>query len=281
MSEGPRVWLDGRVVAAAAARIDPADRGLLLGDGLFETMRARGGAVPLLERHLARLRRGAGLLGIPLPLAGDEIERAVRATLAANGLEDAAVRLTLTRGRGPRGLPAAPDQPPTLLIAAFPLPAPRPPARVIVAKVTRRNERSPLSRLKTLGYGDSLLALREARARGADDALLLNTAERLACATAANLFILQMNTLATPPPGEGALAGITRALVLESAGRLGLQAVEEPLLVAELATAEEVFLSSALQGLLPVIAVDGRPVGTGVPGPRTAALQAAWLQAQG
>ena len=274
------MWLDGRLVAASEARIDPADRGLLLGDGLFETMRAKGGVVPLLGRHLQRLRQGAGLLGIPLPLSAEEVGEAVLAALRGNGLGDAAVRLTLTRGAGPRGLLAAPDRPPTLLIAVFPLPPPQPPARVIVARVTRRNEHSPLSRIKTLGYLDSVLALREARARGADDALLLNTGGRIACATAANLFVLQMNVLATPPPEEGALPGISRALVLELAPTLGLEAAEEPLLLAELAAADEVFTSSALQGLRPVVAVDGRPVGTGEPGPRTAALQAAWAAAQ-
>jgi branched-chain amino acid aminotransferase len=115
------LWLNGRLLPAAEARIDPSDRGLLLGDGLFETMRAAGGRLPLLPRHMARLLDGAVLLGLPAP-SEETVADAARALLAAEGLAVAAVRLTLTRGPGPRGL-LPPDEPaPTLLLTAAPLP---------------------------------------------------------------------------------------------------------------------------------------------------------------
>ncbi len=256
------VWLDGRLVAAAAARIDPADRGFLLGDGLFETMRAVGGGVPLLDLHLARLRGGASLLQIPVPADDAELAGAARELLAGNGLGgQAALRLTLTRGRGPRGLLPPDDPSPTLLLAAFPLPVPTGAAQAVTAAtatVTRRNERSPLARVKALGYLDNLLALREARATGADEALLLNTADRLAGAATANLFLVEGDRLLTPPLAEGAVPGVTRGLVLEQARAAGVEAVELPLPPACLAAAAGAFLTSSLAGPRAVSAVDGR-----------------------
>lgn len=272
------VWLDGRLIPAAAARVDPADRGLTLGDGLFETVRAVGGAVPLLARHLARLRGGAGLLQIPVPADDDELAGAVRELLAANGLEAAAVRLTLTRGPGPRGVLPSGEPSPTLLLAAHPLPPPVGAARVVTATVTRRNERSPLAGVKALGYLDSLLAQRQARAAGADEALVLNTADRLACAATANLFLVEGGRLLTPPLAEGALPGITRGLVLELAREAGIEAVELPLGLASLIAAEGAFLTSSLVGPRAVSALDGRRL---PPPPMLPLLQAGWRRRLG
>lgn len=272
------MWLDGRLVAASQARIDPSDRGLLLGDGLFETMRAERGGVPLLERHLARLRTGAALLGIDVPATDAELAAAACRLLAASGLEAAALRLTLTRGPGPRGLLPSHDASPTLLLAAFPLPAPADPVRVATATITRRNERSPLARIKTLSYLDNLLALREVRAAGADEALLLNTAGRVAGAATANLFLNQGGRLLTPPVAEGALPGITRALIQELARAAGLETVELPVTMECLARVEGGFLTSSLAGPRAIASIDGRPL------PQPAALselQAGWRRLLG
>ena len=276
----PHLWLNGRLLPADAARIDPTDRGLLLGDGLFETVRAAGGRVPLLARHLARLRDGAALLGIPVPYADEEFGTAAGELLRANGLVAGAVRLTLTRGPALRGLPPPAEPTPTVLIAAFPAAPASPPLRAVVATVTRRDEGSPLSRVKALSYLDSILALREARARGADEALLLNTQGRLACATTANIFLVTAHgELVTPPLGEGVLPGTTRALALKLALRLGLGAREAVLTPGDLASAAEVFVTSSQRLLTPLVAVEGRPVGTGAPGPVAARLLAALLEA--
>lgn len=255
------VWLDGRLLPAAEARIDPADRGLLLGDGLFETMLARAGAALRLDAHLARLRAGAAVLRIdPLPTDAD-IAAALDAVLRANGLADAALRLTVTRGPAGRGLPPPNDARPTVLAAAAPLPAPPAPARVIIARTTRRNERSALSGVKSLNRLDDVLARVEAAERGADDGLLLNGAGFLVESTVANLFVVIDGELATPPLSDGALPGTVRAVLIADHG-----AVERQLTEADLGIAEEAFLTNAL-GLRPVIACDGRRVGSGAPGP--------------
>jgi branched-chain amino acid aminotransferase len=271
-----RIWLNGQLVEAGMARIDPSDRGLLLGDGLFETMRAVGGRVPLLARHLARLRAAAALLDLPVPAGDAAIEKACAGVLEANGLREAALRLTLTCGPGPRGLLPPAEPTPTLLLAAFPLPAPLPAARACIAHLTRRNEHSPLSRLKTLGYLDNLLALKEARTRGADEAVLVNTAGRLACASTANLFVIEGACLLTPPLAEGALPGVTRALVIECAAGVGLACRKRPLLQAELARADGAFLTGSLAGLRPLLAVDGQAIGAGMPHKLIEPLAAAW-----
>jgi branched-chain amino acid aminotransferase len=233
-----KVWLNGRIEAAATARIDPADRGLTLGDGLYETFPARGGKPEFLAEHLDRLAEGCHLLRLPFPQA--DIARAVADLLAANDLADAAVRLTLTRGPGPRGLPLPPDPRPTLLIAASPLaPSPKP-ARVLIARSTRRNEHSPLARCKTINALDSLLARLEAGDAGADDAVLLNTAGNVAEGTSSNLFVVLDGVAVTPPVADGALPGVRRAKLLAEGAK------ERTLTVADLKRAARAFLTTSL-----------------------------------
>lgn len=270
------VWLNGRLLLAGRAQIDPSDRGLLLGDGLFETMRAVGGIVPLLDRHLARLATAAEVLGLPIPVDESLLADACASLLRANRLSDAGLRLTLTRGPGARGLLPPADPAPTLLIAAFPAPPALPPARMIVAEVTRRNQRSPLARLKTLSYLDNMLALREARGAAADDAFMLNTTGEVACATTANVFAIEGGTLVTPPVSDGALPGITRSMVMELAAEIGVACREETLSPERLNGAPGVFLTSSLAGLRPVVGLDGTTVGSGEPHPLAVRLQHLW-----
>lgn len=272
-----RLWLDGALVDAAGARIDPADRGFLLGDGLFETLRAHEGRVVRLARHLARLRQGADALGIGLALDDDAIARALHETLDANGhgKGGAALRLTLTRGPGPRGLQPPADETPTLVIATFALPPPRPPAQAEIVRSVARNQGSLTSRLKVLGYLDNILALREAQGAGGDEAIMLNTAGRLACASAANLFLVSEGCLLTPPADEGVLPGVTRGRLLELAPTLRIESLERPLEVAAIEAAEEAFLCNSLALVRPVARIGQHPLPA--PGPVTAALTAALL----
>ncbi|WP_341989818.1 aminotransferase class IV [Azorhizobium sp. AG788] len=233
-----RVWLNGALLDADDARIAPGDRGFTLGDGLFETLAVRAGTISRLPAHLARLAAGAQVLGLPLPAF--DLPQIAAALLQANGWSDAVLRLTVTRGVGPRGV-LPPDQPsPTVLVTAAPMAAPGGPARLVTATVTRRNEHSPLSRIKSLNYLDNILARQEAHTLGADDALLLNTQGRLAESTIANVFLVLDGTLVTPPLGEGALPGVMRAEVLAHG------AVERPVSVADLQAASEIFLTSSL-----------------------------------
>ncbi|MDW7553290.1 MULTISPECIES: aminotransferase class IV [Azospirillum] len=260
------VWLNGRLLPAAEARIDPADRGFTLGDGLFETIRVSGGTARHLDRHLARLADSAALLGLPLPYGIAALAAAAGGLIAAQGRAEGVLRITLTRGTGARGVLPPADAAPTLLMTLVSAPPPAGPVEAVIAQSTRRNEHSPLSRVKSLNYLDSILARQEAAARGAGEALLLNGAGRLAESSVANLFIVREGRLLTPPVAEGALPGIRRALILERD-----DAGEAPVSVADLLGAEEAFLTNSL-GLRPLLRVDGQAIGAGTVGMATAAL---------
>ncbi|CAO3409906.1 aminotransferase class IV [Azospirillum largimobile] len=262
------IWLNGHLLPAAEARIDPADRGFTLGDGLFETIRVKDGVPRHLTRHLDRLAAGTALLRLPLPYDTATLADAMTALIQATGLTDGVLRLTLSRGTGARGVLPPPDARPTALMTAAPAAHMTAPVAAVIARSTRRNEHSPLSRLKSLNYLDSILARQEAAERGADEALLLNCAGRLAESSIANLFLSTGGRLLTPPVDDGALPGIRRALILERHG-----AEEAPLTPDDFARADEAILTNSL-GLRPLLSVDGAPVGSGSAGPVLARLLA-------
>jgi branched-chain amino acid aminotransferase len=256
------VWLNGRIIDLTEAHISAKDRGFLLGDGVFETMPVYSGLVFDLDAHLARLSAGLDLLNFAGAVDLFKLRGGIADYLAAEEMARAVLRLTVTRGAGPRGLlpPEAPS--PVLLMTLSPMPPlAAEPLSLQVAAVTRRNEFSPLSRIKALPYLDNVLALQEARDHGADEALLLNTQGRIACAAAANIFALRGSRLETPPVSDGALPGTMRALVLALAPKLGLAPVEAPLGIADLAGADEVFLTNCIRRITPVKNCDGKPIG--------------------
>ncbi|MEZ5829847.1 MAG: aminotransferase class IV [Dongiaceae bacterium] len=250
------IWLNGRLVAREQAHIDPADRGLLLGDGLFETLRAYRGHVFKLEDHLQRMAAGAAELAIPLPLDPPSIADGVRETLAANQLSeaDAALRITLTRGPGQRGLLPPEDPLPTLIISAA---AYHPPASAdgfiaVTSKRVRRNEGSTTSRLKTLCYLDNVIAQSEAEAAGADEAIMLNNRDAIACGGRSNVFAVLDGVLVTPAIEQGALPGITRHAVLAICRTDGIECREGTFGRAELRGASEIFVTNSLLEIVPV-----------------------------
>ncbi len=252
------VWLNGELMDERAARIDPRDRGFLLGDALFETLLARNGNIAFLEEHLVRLAAGANILGIPLPISTGHLAIACEMVLEANGLIDApraALRVTLTRGPGPRGLVPPVNPAPTLLVSAAESASP-PASQSAIIATPRRNALSPTSRLKAAPYLDNLLAREEARARGADEALMLDTSGYLACASVANVFLWEGERLVTPAEECGILPGITRAAVLELAGRLGIDAAEEMIMPQRLPRADGVFLTNSLIGIVPLSRIE-------------------------
>lgn len=256
------IHLGGRLVDASAARIDPADRGFLLADGLFETLRVYDGKAFKLKAHLARLAAGARILGLPMPPAG-EVGTAIADTLAANKLREASLRITLTRGPGQRGLLPAGKTTPTLMIAAFPA-AERSLAPMTAHVVSiRRNEHSPLAQVKSLAYLDNILALREAAEAGCEEALFLNTAGRLAGGSRSNVFLVLDGKLATPPLSEGVLAGITRQSVLDIAADAGIETRETPLTMADLARAGEAVICNSLLEVRALSRIDKRALSPG------------------
>jgi branched-chain amino acid aminotransferase len=290
MSLPRHVWVDGRVLPAEGAHLSVFDRGFQLGDGIFETLRVRGDRPTELAEHLARLRRSADGLGIPLPGGLDAmIAGGIADLLAAEDLDgpdgDASVRITVSRGafHGRGLLPADEEVAATIAIQAWPVPPP--PADHLarglhlVASSVRRDPSNPLATLKTTSRADYVFARLEARRAGADDALFLTTDDRLSEGTSANIFLVRrgvdgVEELATPSLDCAILPGTTRSWLLDWASRVGLRPIEAHLTVADFAAADEAFLCSSVAGILPVTRFAGDPVGSGRPGPWTGRARA-------
>jgi branched-chain amino acid aminotransferase/4-amino-4-deoxychorismate lyase len=239
--------------------IETDDRGLLLGDGLFETVLWLEGLIDF-AAHARRLQRGCGVIGLPAPET-EVLESAAIVAVRAAGLEGerAAVRLTWTAGSGGRGLDRPESMTPRLIVSAARSAPPTGPARLVTSDIAR-NDRSPASRLKAMAYLDNVLARRAARALGADAALMLNTRGEIACADAANLFWFEGAALVTPALACGVLDGITRAGVIVRARAAGLEVREVRTLRRTLDDATGLFLTSSLIGKRPVSHLDGAPI---------------------
>jgi branched-subunit amino acid aminotransferase/4-amino-4-deoxychorismate lyase len=232
------------------------DRGLLLGDGLFETVLWREGELVLFDRHVDRLARSCMALGLPKPEA-HRLETAARDAVTRAGIEGrAAVRLTWTAGGSGRGLDRPEVIAPALIAKASSVAAAGAPVRLTTVSV-RRNEGSPASRLKTLAYLDNVLARAEARAAGTDDGLMLNNAGMIACAAAANLFWFEGERLLTPALACGVLDGVMRGVIIDAATGAGIAVEEVAAPRARLAAASGLFLTNSLVGIAPVASLDG------------------------
>ena len=295
MSQTELVYVSGQCVPREKARISALDAGVLLGAGLFETLRTYAGTPFRLGAHLARLRASGEFFRIFVRETDAEIAAVVARLLEANGIPDARVRLTATRGplalREPQGDPeqgrrvaAAVDDdeapPATLIITAGPM-TPYPAelyengATVVVSDI-RANPDDPTVYHKTTGYLRNLLALRDAHRARATEALIFNTKGRLAEGSLSNVFIVSEGRLLTPPVEEGLLAGITRAAVLELAAEVGVPAEQRPLAVREVLDADEMFLTNSIMELLPVGRVERKEIGDGLPGTVTKQLASSY-----
>jgi branched-subunit amino acid aminotransferase/4-amino-4-deoxychorismate lyase len=280
------VWVDGRLLPAGGPHVSVFDRGFQLGDGLFETLRVRGSHATELPEHIARLRRSAAGLDIPLPTDIEErLTTGIAELLAAEGLSgpegDASIRITVSRGPfRTRGL-LPPDEvvDATIAIQAWPV-VPAPPDHLehglhLVASAVRRDPSNPIVTLKTTSRADYVYARLEARRAGADDALFLTIDDHLSEGTTANIFLVRRSPvdgsqeLATPSLDCAILPGTTRSWLLAWAVRVGLGAFEGSLTRTDLAAADEAFLSSSVAGILPVTRFEGDPIGDGRPGPWT------------
>jgi branched-chain amino acid aminotransferase len=251
----PLVWMNGRLVPDTDAQISIFDRGFTLGDGLFETLRVRAGRPLWLGDHLARFQEGARVLGIPVPFDDRTLEDALLGLIEARGLPEASLRLTMSRGPSrARGIwPPASPVTPTVLATLTPFAGgSRPPITLVTAQTVRRNEYSPLSFVKSMSYGDNILARREAESRDADDALMLNGKGNIVCATVGNLFLRLGKLWVTPPISDGVLAGTARRRLIPM-----LDATERSITPADLARTDAGLISNSL-GLVVVREVDRR-----------------------
>ncbi|CAH1658388.1 Aminodeoxychorismate lyase [Hyphomicrobiales bacterium] len=254
------LWHDGALHESGMLTLAAGDRGLLLADGLFETVLIVGGQPWRLADHLARLKSSAQSIGMPIDTRPEEAILAL-ATHAAQSADLgglAAIRVTVTRGAGPRGL-RLPRNPSPCVFATLapwqPVMAFQP-VRLHLAAI-RRNEFSPLSRMKSLSYLDNILALEDAVRHGCDDALLLNTRGAVAAASAGNIFALHGDLLVTPPIEDGVLPGITRQVVLSVAAGIGLSVREQSLTVAALKAADTAFATNSLRLISAIASLDG------------------------
>jgi len=255
------VWMNGDLLPDDEARVSVFDHGLVVGDGVFETIKVAGGAPFAMTRHLARLRRSALGLGLPEPDLEAIRDGALAVIAASGGPPLARLRVTVTGGKSPLGSERG-DAPATAIVAMAEQPLPA--AFVDVVTVPwPRNERGALSGLKTTSYGENVRALAYAAERGGGEAIFANTVGELCEGTGTNVFVVRGGRLLTPPLSSGCLAGVTRALVIEWAG-----AEEEGLPLGALGGAEEAFLSGTTRDVQPIRNVDGVAL-PAAPGPVT------------
>lgn len=251
------VWCNGRIVESFT--LDPTERGLMLGDGIFETILVRDGAAIWLDAHIARLARAADALG--LLFDEHKLRGALFNVLIKSAAPAEVLRITLTRGPTARGMAIDGDKP-TLIIALNPFDLAKLPTSVRLATSTiHRNPSAPSCNHKTTSYIDGIAAAREVKGR-ADDALMLNTHGHVACTTIGNIFLLKDGTLITPGDGQGILPGITRAMIMAGVAELGLSLEARPVAPAELETADAVFVTNSLRLATQVSSIDGKACNT-------------------
>jgi len=270
------VSIDGHIVPPEEARVSVFDHGFLFGDSVYEVVRTRRGVLVTLTEHMARFRASAGAIHFELPWSDAEMGERIRGAVAAGGNPESYVRVIATRGVGEISL--LPDTcTPGFIVIVRPLP--EPPAAVardgiaVILSRRPRNDRRALSPgAKTGNYLNNVLALIEARKAGGDDALLANPSGILAEATTSNLFFVKDGVVHTPALDSGILAGITRDLLIRVLRTEGVSVEEGSYPPEILREASEVFLTSTIRGVAPVVRIDGEPVGDGWPGPMAARL---------
>jgi branched-chain amino acid aminotransferase len=278
--------LNGELLDEQQARVPISDRGFLYGDGLFETLRVLDGRAAFLHPHLDRLQLGMQLLGFEAPPPRDAIEAACTQVLSANAIGAGVLRIAVTRGSGSRGANPYGCGPATLLVTLAPLPADLADRtqrgyHLMISDCHKPGPRALPNRAKLANYLNSILAMRQAVQRGADEAILLDDAGHLVECSQSNLFFVRQGILLTPDLGSGALHGITRATILELARQLSVPCHEQAMPRALIAQAQEAFITNSVIGVMPVAAIEAQRYGHGpqVAGEITALLQSSWRAA--
>ncbi len=271
-----KIFVNGKIKDEAKAVVSAFDRGFLYGDGLFETMRSYRGEVFALERHLDRLYNSADLMDLAIHKEKRYLKFVIYKLLKLNRLQDAYIRLAITRGEGRVGLDAttAEGNGIVVIVKKF-TPYPEKLYKrgvTLYTSQTRRDEKSVLSRVKSLNYLNNIIARIEAQREGATDALLLNTRGYVAESAVSNIFMIKKKELVTPSLESGILPGITRESVLLLAKEVGLEPVERRIAPDEINRAREVFLTNTLMEVMPVVQIDKRKIKTGRPGTLTKKL---------
>lgn len=271
------VFLNDTFVAEDQARISVFDHGFLYGDGVYETLRAYHGQFFLLERHLVRLRQSCELIGLDLPKQEKPWSVLLEETLRRNKLTDAAVRITISRGKGALGLDPSLCPRPTMVIMAKPF-QPYPPSlkkegvRLEIVEVRRNHISAQSPRIKSLSFLNNILAKQEALRMGGDDALMLNIEGEISECPTSNVFFVKAGEIKTPSVDCGILEGVTRAVVIMLGEEQGLNFEEGRYGARELLEADECFITNTGMEIMPVSRIGEKRIGTGCPGPLTAKL---------
>ena len=272
-----KIFLDGKYVTEDEAKISVFDHGLLYGDGVFEGIRVYSGKIFRLEQHLDRLNASAKAIMLQVPMTKQALTEACCETCRQNKITDGYIRLVVTRGVGYLGLNPFKCKSPTVFIIAstielYPEEVYRKGLNLITAGTVRNSPAALSPAIKSLNYLNNILAKIEAINAGTVEALMLNNEGYVAECTGDNVFIVRGGKLDTPPSSAGALIGITRGVVIELAGKLGIPVGEPNLTRYDLMTADECFLTGTAAEIVPVAALDGRPIGSGKPGVLTLKL---------
>jgi len=276
-----RIWMNGEFVDEKDARISVFDHGLLYGDGVFEGLRSYGGRIFKLEEHVERLYRSAQAISLKIPVSHKKMHGIICDTVRENNLKDSYIRVVVTRGIGDLGLDPRKCPKPSIFVIASKIQLyPEEyyeKGLTVVTVATRRNLTESLDpAIKSLNYLNNILAKIEATNAGAMEGLLLNKEGYVAECTGENVFVVYGNVLATPPVSSGALPGVTRGVVITLTREMGFKVDERNLTRYDLYNADECFLTGTAAEIIPVSTLDGRIIGSGVAGPRTVEIRAAF-----
>ena len=276
-----QIYVDGQLVPMEAAKISVFDHGLLYGDGVFEGIRVYNRRLFRLDAHLDRLYASARGIALDVPLERAAMVEALRATVRANRREDGYIRLIVTRGVGDLGVdPRTCRQPSVVVIVTdiqlYPAELYAAGIKLITSATRQVSHEAVDPRIKSLNYLKNVLAKIDAQRAGVHEAILLNADGFIAECSGDNLFVVRAGTLLTPAPQDGALEGITRGALLELAAEAGILARETRITRYDVYTADECFVSGTGAEVMPVVEVDGRPIGSGKPGPIATRLQQAF-----
>ncbi|HET6248771.1 MAG TPA: branched-chain-amino-acid transaminase [Tepidisphaeraceae bacterium] len=267
-----KVWIDGRLVDKADAKISVYDHGLLYGDGVFEGIRIYNGQIFEWQAHAERLFDSAKAIRLKVPFSTEVLKTAIDDTVKANGFKDCYVRLVVTRGVGYLGLSPSKCPTPTAFVIAdtiemYPKEMYEKGMAVITASVIRNHPNAISPRVKSLNYLNNILAKIEATDAGVPEAIMLNQEGNVAECTGDNIFIVKHGTVYTPTTSDGILEGVTRQVILNLCKHLDIPAIEKTLQRHDLYVADECFLTGTAAEVIPVTKIDGRAVHTGEVGP--------------
>lgn len=264
------IYLNGKFIEKSKAAISPLNRGLMYGDGLFETFRAYKGKVFALNNHFERLSDSARFLAMKVPFTEKELSSILSELLNKNGLlhSDSRVRLTLIRGGSPAGLLPSGNEESMVIISVEGVPASieaiqQDGIKLSILKNYRIDHLSPLASRKTINYISGVMGMMEIRKEGSDEGIYLNNENHLVEGITSNIFLIKRGELLTPPLSSGLLPGITRDAVLEVARQLGITCIEKDLTLADLNESEEIFITSSVREVVPAIAVDDKEFSIG------------------